>query len=79
MMKRFLYNPRKCTSINLLSGSIHQYLSKVIITLPAQAEFVNVFEKTLIGGFNCVNTRLVFDSIILFPKEGAGNRKKILS
>lgn len=28
-----------------------------------------LFEKTLIGGFSCVNTRLAFDSQILLPKE----------
>ena len=33
--------------------------------MPTDAEFVRVFEKTLIGGFSCVITRLVFDTSIL--------------
>ena len=35
--------------------------SKCLIALPTAAEHVRVFEKTLIGGFSCVNTRLAFD------------------
>ena len=31
------------------------------IASPTGAEHVRVFEKTLIGGFSCVNTRLAFD------------------
>ena len=54
MMKKFPYSPRKCTSVSSLSGCIHRYLSKAIISLPTQAEFVDVFEKTLIGGFTCL-------------------------
>ena len=39
-------------------------------TLPTDAEHVRVLEKTLIGGFNCVNTRLWFDTqILLNDKE----------
>ena len=33
--------------------------------MPTDAEFVRVFEKTLIGGFSCVITRLAFDTTIL--------------
>ena len=68
MMQKFRYNPRKCTSASSLRGCIHQYLSKAIIALLTQAEVVELFEKTLIGGFSCVNTRLVFDSITLLSK-----------
>ena len=35
--------------------------SKCLIALPTAPEHVRVFEKTLIGGFSCVNTRLAFD------------------
>ena len=38
MTKKFPYNPRKCTSDSSLSGRIHQYLSKTIISIPTQAE-----------------------------------------
>ena len=30
---------------------------------------MELFEKTLIGGFSCVNTRLAFNSSILLPKN----------
>ena len=53
MIKKFSYNPRKCTSVSSLSGCINQYLSKVIISLPTKSEFVDVFDK-----FSRVNTRL---------------------
>ena len=43
-----------------------------------QAETVDLFEKTLIGGFSCVNTRLAFDSIILLPKYSQGQYKENL-
>ena len=78
MTKKFPNNPRKCTSAISLSGCIHQYLSKVIIFLPTKSEFVDVFEKTLIGGFSCVNTRLAFDTTILLPKSQSANRKRNL-
>ena len=33
-------------------------------------EHVKVFEKTLVGGFSCVNTRLAFDTqVLLTDKE----------
>lgn len=35
------------------------------MALPTDAEFVRVFEKTLIGGFSCINARLAFDTDIL--------------
>ena len=69
------YNPRKCSAI-LLSGCIHQYLSKAIISLPTQAEIVDLFKQTLIGGFSCVNKWLLFDSKILLPKSLYGQRKE---
>ena len=53
MIKKFPYNPRKCTSASSLSGCIHRYLSKDIIALQAQAEIVELFEETFMGGFIC--------------------------
>ena len=35
--------------------------------LPTNNEHVGSFEKTLTGGFSCVNTRLSFDAEILLP------------
>ena len=65
MSKGFSYNPRKCTSASTLSGCIHRYMSKDIILIHTNSEVVELFEKTLIGGMSCVNTRLAFDSSLL--------------
>ena len=65
LQKLFKYNPRKCNSASSFSGCIHRDKSKCLIALPTDAEHVRVFEKTLIGGFSCVNTRLAFDTQIL--------------
>ena len=61
----FKYNPTKCNSASSFSRCIHRNKSKCCIALPTDAKFVRVFEKTLIGGFSCVNTRLAFDTDIL--------------
>ena len=42
-------------------------MSKIILALPTKYEHVEIFEETVIGGFSCVNTRLVFDSQMLLP------------
>ena len=61
------FNPRKCNSDGTLSGCIEREMSKVIIALPTSSEAVDIFEKTLTGGFICVKTRLAFDTEILLP------------
>ena len=43
--------------------------SKHCIALPTDAEHVRLFEKTLIGDFSCVNTRLAFDTEILIDDK----------
>ena len=78
MIRKFLYNPRKFTSASSLSGCIHTFLSKAIIALPTQAEIVDLFEKTLIGRFSCVNTRLGLDSKILLLKDSKNEPKENL-
>ena len=68
----FKFNPRKYTSASSFSGCVHRDKSKCCVALPTDAEHVRVFEKTLIGGFSCVNTRLAFDtyySIIIKMKK----------
>ena len=55
----FKYNPSS------FSGYVRGNKSKCCIALPTDANFVRVFEKALIGGFSCVNTRLAFYSDIL--------------
>lgn len=57
------------------SGCVHRDKSKCLIALPTAAEYVRVFEKILIGGFSCVNTRLAFDSQILQPKDNIDDSK----
>ena len=38
--------------------------------LPTDAKKIRIFEKTLIGGYSCVNTRMAFDTeIFLKDKE----------
>ena len=61
----FKFNPRKCNSASSFSSCVHRDKSKCCIALPKDAEHVRVFEKTLIGGFSCVNTILAFDTEIL--------------
>ena len=52
-----------------VSGCVHRDKSKCLIALPTDAEYVRVFEKTLICGFSCVNTRLAFDTQILLSNK----------
>ena len=67
MQDKFGYNPRKCNSASTLSGCVQRDLSKVMIALPTKIEHAEVFERSLIGGYSCVNTRLGFDTEVLFP------------
>ena len=53
-------------------------MPKVAISLPTQAESVEVFEETLIGGFSCINTRLAFDSKIPLLKNAEYKPKESL-
>ena len=69
MQNKSGYNPRKCNSASTLSGCIEREMSKVIIALPTNNEYINLFEQTLTGGFSCVNTRLAFDTKILLPNH----------
>ena len=69
MQDKYGFNPRKCNSASSLSGCIERQMSKVIITFPTNVEHFEIFEKTISGGFSCVNTRLAFDTSILCPKN----------
>ena len=71
----FKYNPRKCNSASSFSGCVHRNKSKCCIALPTDAKYVGAFEKTLIGGFSCVNTRLAFDTNILLSDP---DKEKVL-
>ena len=67
--EKFKFNPRKYNSASSFSGCVHRDKSKCIITLPTCSEHVELFEKTLIGGFSSVSTRLAFDTNILLPNS----------
>ena len=67
MQEKFDFNPRKINSASTLSGCVQRDVSKVKISLPTCYEQAKVFEKSLIGGFSCVNTRIRFDSEVLLP------------
>ena len=69
LQKLFKFNPRKCNSASSFSGSVHRNKSKCLIALPTDAEHSRVFEKTLIDGFSCVNTRLAFNTEILLSNK----------
>ena len=69
MQDNYGFNPRKCNSASSLSGCIKREMSKVIISFPTNVEHLEIFEKTITGGFSCVNTRLAFDTSILLPKK----------
>ena len=67
----FKYNSRKCNSASSFSGWIHCNKSKCSIALPTDPEFIRIFEKTLIGGSNCVNSRLAFGTDILLKNPSS--------
>ena len=67
MHEKFGFNPRKCNSASTLSGCVQRKQSKVIISLPTNYEHAEIFEKTLIGGFTCINNRIGFNTEILLP------------
>ena len=60
----FKFNPRKCNSACSFSGYVHRNKSKCNIVMPTDAEKIRVFEKTLSGGYSCLNTRMAFDTQI---------------
>ena len=67
MYELYSFNPRRSNSASTLSGCIEREMSKVIIALPTTNKSVEVFEQTITGSFNSVNTQLAFDIEILLP------------
>ena len=45
----FKYNTKKCNSASSFSWCVHRNKSKCCIARPTDAEFVRVFEKTLVA------------------------------
>ena len=52
----FKHNPHKCKSGGSFSGCVQR--DKCCIALATNAEHVRLLEKTVIGGFSCVNKKL---------------------
>ena len=59
------YNPRIINSASKLSGCIQREKSKCIIALPTDNVQMEIFEKTVCGGYSSVNNRLSFDTELL--------------
>ena len=71
------YNPRVINSASKLSGCIQREKSKCILALPINGVQMEVFEKTVCGGFNAVNNRLAFDTEILMPNLKSSDYEKM--
>ena len=77
MHEKFSFNPRKINSASTLSGCLQRDVSKVVIALPTCYEHAELFEKSLIGGFSCVNTRIGFDTEVLLPSFSKNDYSKM--
>ena len=77
MHNKSMYNPRKCNSASKLSVCIQHEKSKKNLALPSSNSIMEIFEKTLMGGFSCVNTLLSFDTELLMPYLTETDYKKM--
>ena len=75
LQKLFKYNLKKCNSTSSFSGCVHRLKSKCKSFLPTNAEDVRVFEKTVLGGYSCINTRMGFDTNLFLDDT---KNKKVL-
>ena len=62
LQKLLKYNTKKCNSASSFSGCVQRLKIKCSIALPTDAEIIKLFEKTVMGGYICVNTRVGFDT-----------------
>ena len=71
LQELFKFNPKKCNTASSFSGCVQRLKSKCCIALPTNAEVIRVFEKTVMGGYSCINTRMAFDTEIFLkdPKN----------
>ena len=67
MHKMHGFNHRRFNLAIASSGCIERNLSKVIIVLPINSEFLQLLEKNFTGDFRSINVKLGFDSDILLP------------
>ena len=88
LQRLFKFNPRKCNSASELSGYAHRNKSKCNNVLPLNAEVIKLFEKTLIEGYSCINTRIAFDTEVFLKDlenervlftDGQGQVRQFLS
>ena len=68
LQKLFKYNAKKCNSASSFLGCVQRLKSECCIALSTDAEIVRIFEKKVMGGYSCVNTRICFDTD-LFLKD----------
>ena len=73
------YNPRIINSASKLSGCIQREKSKCIIALPTDNIQMEIFEKTVCGGYSSVNNRLSFDTELLMPNFSKAEYEKDLT
>ena len=73
------YNPRIINSASKLSGCIQREKSKCIIALPTDNIQMEIFEKTVCGGYSSVNNRLSFDTELLMPNLSKAEYEKDLT
>ena len=71
LQELFKFNPKKCNTASSFSGCVQRLKSKCCIALPTNAEVIRVFEKTVMRGYSCINTRMTFDTEIFLkdPKN----------
>ena len=67
MQEKSGYNPRIIKLASKLSGCIKREQTKSILAFLVNNTQVEVFVKTLCGGFSCVYTRFSFNTEILMP------------
>ena len=60
-----------------MSSWVQRNQSKFVIALPTSNNIVEIFERTLAGGFSWVNTRLAFDTEILMSNLTSINCSKL--
>ena len=71
------YNPRIINSASKLSGCIQREKSKCILALPTDNTQMEIFEKTVCGGYSSVNNRLSFDTELLMPNFSKSDYDKM--
>ena len=69
-------NPRIINSASKLSGCIQREKSKCIIALPTDNIQMEIFEKTVCGGYSSVSNRLSFDAELLMPNFSKAEYEK---